>query len=82
VSGVSIVTGQLGPSVGTSAIVAEWALGQLDQVTLSRTRSGYRGSVQPFVTGLKNPVPVLLTPGGALLVGDWTTGTIYRITRA
>jgi glucose/arabinose dehydrogenase len=82
VSGVSIVTGQLGPSVGTSAIVAEWALGKLDQVTLSRTRSGYTGAVQPFVTGLKNPVPVLLTPGGALLVGDWTTGTLYRITRA
>jgi hypothetical protein len=26
-----------------------------------------------------NPVPVMLDGSGALFVGDWTTGKIYRI---
>jgi glucose/arabinose dehydrogenase len=78
--GVAIVTGQLGPSVGTSAIVAEWQQGKVQRVALTRIGSTYSGSVQPLVWGLKNPLPVLTTPDGALLVGDWKTGTIYRIT--
>lgn len=79
VSGVAIVTGQLGTAVGSAAVVAEWSLGRLQQVSLSRSGTTYVGTVVPFVTGITNPVAVLLGPDGALYVGDWTSGTIYRI---
>jgi glucose/arabinose dehydrogenase len=79
VSAVAIVTGQLGSSLAPSAIVAEWAVGRIQRVELHRVGSSYAGSVTPFLTGLRNPVPVLMGPDGALLVGDWTTGTVYRI---
>jgi glucose/arabinose dehydrogenase len=81
-AGVAIVTGQLGPAAGTSALVAEWTQGKVLRVALSRSGSAYRGSAGPFLAGLKAPVPVLATPDGAVLVGDWKTGAIYRIARA
>lgn len=81
VSGVAIVTGQFGSAVGNAAIVAEWSLGKVQVVRLDKAGSAYKGSVEPFLTGIENPVPVLLTPDGAVLVGDWTTGTIYKITK-
>ena len=80
VSGLAIVTGQLGASVGTSALVAEWAKGTVRQVSLTAAGSGgYSGSVGPFLTGLTNPVPLILASDGTLFVGDWGTGTIYAI---
>jgi glucose/arabinose dehydrogenase len=79
VSGVAIVTGQLGTTVGTSALVAEWADGAVRRVALSQDGSSYTGTVHPFLTGMTNPVPVLTTATGKLFVGDWTTGTIYEI---
>ena len=36
----------------------------------------------PLVTGLTNPVPIAVSPDGAVLVGDWGTGTVYRIAAA
>ncbi|HEX7471603.1 MAG TPA: hypothetical protein VF323_00855 [Candidatus Limnocylindrales bacterium] len=80
VGGVAIVSGQLGPTTGTSAIVAEWALGKLERVALRQVGSTAVGTVTPFITGLKSPMPVLLAPDGALFVGDWATGIVYRIT--
>src|SRR5439155_3239045 len=79
VSGLAIVKGQLGTTVGTSAIVAEWSTGAVLRVGLERDGPAYRGTVTPFLTGLKNPVPVLLDPNGSLLIGDWGTGIVYRI---
>jgi glucose/arabinose dehydrogenase len=79
VSGVAIVTGQLGAATGTSAIVAEWAEGKVQRVALSANGGTYAGTVHPFLTGLTNPVPVILSSQGALLVGDWSTGTVYQI---
>ena len=79
VSGVAIVTGELGTSVGTSAIVAEWATGAVLRVPLTRDGTTYSGTAEPFLTGLTRPVPVALAPGGGLVVGDWATGTVYRI---
>jgi glucose/arabinose dehydrogenase len=79
VGGVAIVTGQLGTTVGTSAIVAEWALGKVQRVALTKSGTTYRGTVSPFLSGIKNPVAVTLTADDAILVADWTTGTIYRI---
>ena len=80
VGGVAITTGQLGARVGTAAIVPEWQLGKVQQVALRRTASGYEGTVAPLLRGIKNPLAVTLTPGSSLLVGDWSTGTIYRVT--
>jgi len=79
--GVAIVTGQLGPTVGTSALVAEWWVGKVLRVGLTRSGSTYRGVVRPFLTGVKRPLPVIATGDRAVLVGDWATGTIYRIAR-
>lgn len=33
----------------------------------------------PFLTGITNPLPMIQMADGSLLVGDWSTGTIYRV---
>jgi glucose/arabinose dehydrogenase len=78
VSGVAVVAGQLGPAVGTAALVAEWTKGEVVRVALSAD-GGRAAAVTPFVTGLENPEPVLTTPTGAVLIGDWQTGIVYEI---
>ncbi len=80
VGGVAIVTGQLGASVGTSAIVPEWQLGKVQRVALERTGAGFKGAVTPLLSGIESPLAIVLAPDRSLLVGDWATGTIYRIT--
>jgi glucose/arabinose dehydrogenase len=80
VSGVAMVTGQLGSSVGTGAVVAEWVTGKVQLVRLTTTDDGYTGTTVSFLSGFENPVPVMLDAHGALYVGDWTTGKLYRIT--
>jgi glucose/arabinose dehydrogenase len=79
VSGVAIVTGQLGSSIGTGAAVAEWVTGKVRWVRLTATGDGYSGTATSFLSGFENPVPVLLDHHGTLLVGDWTSGKVYRI---
>ena len=79
VGGVAIVTGQLGASVGTSALVPEWGSAKVQQVALKRNGSSYEGSVAPFLTGIANPLAIALTPDRSLLVGDWANGEIYRM---
>ncbi len=74
VSGVAIVNG--------AAIVAEWAVGRVQRVALTKTADGYAATVTPFLTGVKQPVPVLAGPNGDVFVGDWATGTIYRVSSA
>ena len=76
------MTGHLGPAVGTSAVVAEWETGRVQAVALTRTGPTYQGSVSPLLTGIHNPLAVALAGDGSLLVGDWSTGIIYRISRA
>jgi glucose/arabinose dehydrogenase len=82
VSGVAIVTGQLGANVGTAAIVAEWATGTVMRVGLTKVDGSYAGTAAPFITGLTNPVPVAVAPDASVFIGDWGTGTIYRIAAA
>jgi glucose/arabinose dehydrogenase len=72
VSGVAMWNGK--------AIVAEWQTGKVQQVTLTKNASTYTGKVAPLLTGVTNPVPVVVGPDNALYVGDWTSGTIYRVT--
>jgi glucose/arabinose dehydrogenase len=73
--GVAVITGQLGPVVGRSAVVAEWQRSKVLRVSLPS------GRVAPFLTGLHNPLPVAVTSRGTLLVGDWGTGVVYEISR-
>ena len=77
--GVAILTGQLGGRYRSSALVTEWEHGNVRRVTLERTPTGYRGAVSTFLTGLQDPLPLVATADGAVLVGDWGRGIIYRI---
>jgi glucose/arabinose dehydrogenase len=61
--------------MGTMALVPEWSYGKVRRVGLNSTG----GAAEPFLTGLRNPLPIVTTPAGAVLVGDWGTGRIYRV---
>jgi glucose/arabinose dehydrogenase len=80
VAGEAIVTGQLGSAAGTSVLVAEWAKNTVMRVSFHNRGGQYRGQPTTFLTGVQNPVAVILTSRGALLVGDWATGVIYQVT--
>ena len=82
VSGVAVVTDGFGPLQGASAFVAEWATGSVVRVALtpSTDRAGWTGAAEPLLVGISRPVAVAVAPDGALVVGDWESGTIYRIT--
>jgi glucose/arabinose dehydrogenase len=77
---VVIVTGQLGSSTGTAALVSEWQSAKVQRITLVKRGSSYTGAVSTWLTGLHNPLALALGPQRSVLVGDWGTGTIYRIT--
>ena len=64
--------------LGSSAFVAEWQLGKVLRVSLDKERD----NVSTFLTGIQNPLPIVTTTRGAILVGDWSTGTIYRVKNA
>jgi hypothetical protein len=38
-----------------------------------------RGLGSTVLTGIANPLAIALTPDRSLLVGDWASGEIYRI---
>lgn len=79
---VAIVTGQLGRAVGTAALVSEWQSATVKRVALVRDGLGFRGVVSTWLTGVHNPLAIARGPGNSVLVGDWTSGIIYRIARA
>ena len=79
VGGLAMVTRRLGSSAGSAALVTEWSLGKVQRVALTTTGGRLTGTVTPFLTGLKNPLPVAVDADGAVLVGDWKTGVLYRI---
>jgi glucose/arabinose dehydrogenase len=78
-TGVALLTGQLGPGFAGTALVAEWAKGAVVAVPLGDP-SG-RVAAHRVITGLRAPVPLAVGPAGALYVGDWETGAVYRIAR-
>jgi glucose/arabinose dehydrogenase len=82
VSGVAVASPTLaGGGTGTLALVAEWNAGRVMAVDLSTDESGAMTStVRPFLTGLQRPEPLLTTPSGSLLAGDWASGTVYEVT--
>jgi glucose/arabinose dehydrogenase len=82
VSGVAVVTAGLGSTIGPSALVAEWAQDKVLRVALEPDGTTWTGTVTTFLGGLEQPVPVLSGPDGAVFVGDWGTGIVYRIAAA
>ena len=62
--------------LGSSALVAEWQSGKVLRVSVD----GKTGNVSTFLTGIQSPLPIVTTTSGAILVGDWSTGRIYRVT--
>jgi hypothetical protein len=62
------VTGQLGASVGTAAIVPEWNVAKVQRVALTRSGSNYRATVKPFLTGIANPLATAFAADRSLLV--------------
>jgi glucose/arabinose dehydrogenase len=78
---VVVVTDQFGSGIGTSAFVAEWAKNTVLQVKLDQSGTKAGGQATPFLTGITNPVAMLLTKSGDLLVGDWSSGRIWEISR-
>ncbi len=82
VGGIAIVSRALGIGTGTSALVAEWAVSKVQRVALRKSGAAYEGSVSTFLTGVRNPLAIIQAADRSLLVGDWATGTIYRIASA
>jgi hypothetical protein len=78
-SGVALVTGQLGSAFAHTALVAEWAKGAVVGVSLGDPSGAV--AAHRVITGFRAPVPVVVGPDGALYVGDWARGTVYRIAR-
>jgi glucose/arabinose dehydrogenase len=79
VGSVVILTGQIGPAVGTAALVSEWNTAKVVRVGLVRRGSGFVGSTSLWLKGLHNPLALASGPDRSVLVGDWGTGIIYRI---
>jgi len=80
IGGIAFANGQLGPTIGAAAIIAEWNIAKVQQVSLTKTSTGYHATVTPFLTGMERPLAVVFAPDHSLLVGDWATGTIYSVT--
>ena len=79
---VAIIAGGFGAVTGDIAVVAEWAGRALVQVPLDTSDPKVPATAAPFVTGLENPMAVVVGPDGALYAGDWSTGAIYRVAPA
>jgi glucose/arabinose dehydrogenase len=60
--------------LGGYVLVSEWQAGRVMSAPLKG------GHATPYLTGIRSPLPLIRAPDGALLVGDWATGRIYRIT--
>jgi glucose/arabinose dehydrogenase len=67
---------------GGAALVAEWQLGRVRRVTITKAGETYSGTTTTFLTGLVHPLPIVTTADGDVLVGDWGTGKIYRVAGA
>ena len=84
VTGLSFAAGRWGAAYRGNAFIAHWGTyrGRRHGRYVTRTRLTPRGPVvSRFVTGLDHPIATLFEPGGALLVADYGTGRIWRVTR-
>ena len=74
VSGVAVYGGSAASTAGR--VVAEWNTGKVLAVPLEPTAT----PSTVLLTGMAHPMPVLGMPDGSVLVGDWASGTVVRLT--
>ncbi|MBI2684594.1 MAG: PQQ-dependent sugar dehydrogenase [Actinobacteria bacterium] len=85
-SGVSVVAGPWGPVAGTTAFVTEYGSSfrpptgrDVIRVDLRRVGNRWRARSTRFLTGFANPLAIVTSPTRELIVGDFTTGRVYRV---
>jgi glucose/arabinose dehydrogenase len=83
--GIAFVTGEWGPRYGTSAFVALFGSSftpptgrVVVRIALTRSGGGYTARVSTFATGFDTPL-AMTRLGRALVVGDFSRGTVYRL---
>lgn len=69
------------PWAADMLLVALWLQATVAQVTVTTAGDNATGVVEPFITGLRNPQHLLVLGDGSVLVSEFATGTIYRITK-
>jgi plastocyanin len=79
VDGIAFLPDTWGARYASTAVASEWALGKLIAIALKPRGSSFSATPSVLITGLENPGPVAATSDGALLVGEYRSGTIYRI---
>lgn len=84
--GLTFIDGQWGPAYGTSAFIAQFGSsfqprtgGNVVRVAMTSTTDGYRGTPHTFATGFTSPLAIATGADGALLVGDFSRNTVYRL---
>jgi glucose/arabinose dehydrogenase len=68
------------PWEADTLLVALWLHGVVMRVPVTDSGDNARGEPAPWISGLQNPQHLLVWADGALLVSDFATGRIYRIT--
>lgn len=50
-------------------------------LTIVETATGptYRGEPTTFIAGLERPLPMTIAPDGNLVIGDYSTGVVYKV---
>ena len=74
----SVVTA---PWASDTLLVALWLQATVAQVTVTPVSDNATSVVEPLLTGLRNPQHLLVWTDGSVLVSEFATGTIYRITK-
>lgn len=69
------------PWAGDTLLVALWLQATVAQVTVTPLGDNATSVVEPLLTGLRNPQHLLVWTDGSVLVSEFATGTIYRITK-
>jgi glucose/arabinose dehydrogenase/plastocyanin len=77
--GIAFLPSSWGPQYARTAVVSEWGPGKLVAIALKPRGRTFTATPSVLVTGVKNPGPLATTPDGGLLVGEYRSGTIYRI---
>ncbi|MEZ4727530.1 MAG: PQQ-dependent sugar dehydrogenase [Caldilineaceae bacterium] len=69
------------PWATDTLLIALWLQTTVAQVTVTPEGDNATGVVEPLITGLRNPQHLLVLDDGSVLVSEFATGTIYRITK-
>lgn len=69
------------PWEADTLLVALWTRGVVVRVPVTFAGDNATGTAEPFAGGLQNPQHLLVLPDQSLLLSDFSTGTLYRVTR-